>query len=211
MRRLITGSIVVVVAIAVLWMLWPYYALYDLVNSLNQADPAGLERRIEWTSVRRGLREDLSARFQRAVAQDEANQGFPGAVFGRGLATALGPSLIEKIVDVVATPQALASLIAQQKLGDPLANAPGRAGMEAASKKDGLHLDMVKYAFFSGSPVAFRVEIAPAANDRGAPLIFLFRWNGDWRLTRISNITTRICTELQSKRWLPPSALSACQ
>jgi len=211
MRRLITGSIVVVVAIAVLWMLWPYYALYDLVNSLNQADPAGLERRIEWTSVRRGLREDLSARFQRAVGRDEANQGFPGAVFGRGLATVLGPSLIEKIVDVVATPQALASLIAQQKLGDPLATAPGRAGMEAASKKDGLQLDRVKYAFFSGSPVAFRVEIAPAANDRGAPLIFLFRWNGDWRLTRISNITTRICTELQSKRWLPPNALSACQ
>lgn len=210
MRRLIIG-LIVVVAIAVLWMLWPYYALYDLVNSLNQADPAGLERRIEWTSVRQGLREELSASFQRAVARNEANQSFPGAVFGTGLAAALGPSLIEKIVDVVATPQALANLIAQQKFGDPLANATGRAGIEAASKKDGLHLDMLKYAFFSGSPLAFRVEIAPAANGRGAPLIFLFRWNGDWRLTRISNIATRICAELQSKRWLPPNALSACQ
>lgn len=210
MRRLIIG-LIVIVAIAVLWTLWPYYALYDLGNSLNQADAAGLERRIDWISVRQGLREELSASFQRAVARDEANQGFPGAVFGRGLATALGPSLIEKIVDVVATPQMIANLIAQQKLGDPLANATGRAGMEAASKKDGLHLDMVKYAFFSGSPVAFRVEIAPAANDRGAPLVFLFRWSGDWRLTRISNIATRICSELQSKRWLLPNVPSACQ
>lgn len=210
MRELIIGLIVVVV-IAVLWALWPYYALYDLGNSLNQADAAGLERRIDWISVRQGLREELSARFQRAVDRGEANQGFPGMVFGRGLATALGPSLIEKTVDVVATPQVLASLIAQQKFADPSAHATGRAGMEAASKKDGLRLDMVKYAFFSGSPFAFRVEIAPAANDRGAPLTFLFKWNGDWRLTRISNIAARVCAELQSKRWLLPNAPSACQ
>jgi hypothetical protein len=203
--------LIVVVAIAALWMLWPYYALYDLVNSLNQADPAGLERRIEWTSVRQGLREELSASFQRAVARDKANQGFPGANFGRGLAAVLGPSLIEKLVDAIATPQTLANVIAQQKSADPLGNTTGRAGMEAGSRKNGLHLDMLKYAFFSGSPFVFRVEIAQAATGRGAPMIFLFRWNGDWRLTRISNIATRVCTELQSKRWLPPNALNACQ
>lgn len=82
MKKLIAG----VIAVAILWLIWPYYALYELANSLNQADPVGLERRIDWGSVRQGLREDLNTFLLRNVAQEMTGQGLPGAALGAGLA-----------------------------------------------------------------------------------------------------------------------------
>ena len=53
MKKLIAG----VFAIAMLWTIWPYYALFDLSSAINKADLTGLERRVEWSSVRQGLRD----------------------------------------------------------------------------------------------------------------------------------------------------------
>ena len=44
---------------------------------------------------------------------------------------------------------------------------------------------MLKYAFFSRDPFTFKVEVALSTQVSEAPLILLFKWNGDWRLTRI--------------------------
>jgi hypothetical protein len=43
----------------VFWCGWALYALYDLSSALDSEDAVALERRIDWTSVRQGLREDL--------------------------------------------------------------------------------------------------------------------------------------------------------
>jgi hypothetical protein len=179
MKKLIAGAI----AVAVLWAIWPYYALYELANSLNQADPIGLERRIDWSSVRQGLREDLNTFLSRNV-QEIAGQGLPGAALGAGVAAMIGPALIKKTLDAFATPQTVAALIARGKTSGSSVSAIG-SGAPEASNKETLHLGMLKYAFFSRDPFTFKVEVAPSANASEAPLILLFKWNGDWRLTRI--------------------------
>lgn len=180
MKKLIAG----VIAVAVLWSIWPYYALYELANSLNQADPIGLERRIDWSSVRQGLREDLNTFLLRDVAQKMTGQGLPGAALGAGVAAMIGPALVKKTLDAFATPQTIAALIAQGKMSGPSVRATGFGAAEA-SNKETLHLGMLKYAFFSRDPFTFKVEVAPSAKASEAPLILLFNWNGDWRLTRI--------------------------
>ena len=180
MKKLIAGAI----AVAILWSIWPYYALYELANSLNQADPIGLERRIEWSSVRQGLREDLNTFLLRNVAQEMTGRGLPGAALGAGVAAMIGPALVKKTLDVFATPQTIAALIAQGKMSGPSVRAAGSDAAEA-SNKETLHLGMLKYAFFSRDPFTFKVELAPSAKASEAPLILLFKWNGDWRLTRI--------------------------
>src|SRR5689334_3929047 len=45
--------------VAVLWCGWAAYAVYDLSSSLDSEDAVALERRIDWTGVREGLRDDL--------------------------------------------------------------------------------------------------------------------------------------------------------
>jgi len=174
MKKLIAGA----VALAVVWMVWPYYALYDLANSINRADPTGLERRIEWASVRQGLREDLNQFFVRNVAQEIAGRGFPGAAVSASLGAMIGPALIDKTLNALATPQAVAALIAHGKV----AARSGNVTDSGTAGEHGLQLNMLKYAFFSSSPFDFKVEIA-SANE--APIVLLFTWNGDWRLTRV--------------------------
>jgi hypothetical protein len=179
MKKLIAGAI----AVAVLWTIWPYYALYELANSLNQADPIGLERRIDWSSVRQGFREDLNTLVSRSV-QEITEQGLPGAAFGAGVAAMIGPALIRKTLDAVATPQTVAALITRGKMNGPSIRAIGSSVSET-SNKETLHLGMLKYAFFSQDPFTFKVAVVPSANTSEAPLILLLKWNGDWRLTRI--------------------------
>ena len=58
--------------IAAFWCGWALYALYDLSSALDNEDAVALERRIDWASVRQGLREDLrvmlgSSRFGEAA------------------------------------------------------------------------------------------------------------------------------------------------
>src|SRR5262249_6323579 len=54
--RRIAGWILLILLV---WCGWAAYALYDLSSALNNEDAVALERRINWTSVRQGLREDL--------------------------------------------------------------------------------------------------------------------------------------------------------
>jgi hypothetical protein len=44
----------------------------------------------------------------------------------------------------------------------------------------------VRYAFFSGGPLSFRVDIDPDNAERSQrPVTLLFKWTGDWKLSRI--------------------------
>jgi hypothetical protein len=62
----------------------------------------------------------------------------------------------------------------------------------------------VEYAFFFGGPFSFKVEVIPANTfpDQRS-LTLLFKWNGDWRLTRIVLPPDII---LQSPRLASPSS-----
>ena len=60
-----------------------------------------------------------------------------------------------------------------------------RAGSESVRRAAGFELIRIRYAFFTGGPFAFRVDLRPDSDTVKRPLVLLFRWSGDWRLTRV--------------------------
>jgi hypothetical protein len=151
-----------VALIAAFWCGWALYALYDLSSALDSEDAVALERRIDWASVRQGLREDLrvmlgSSRF--------------------------GEAAPNSTVDPLSTQRAVVALIRAARLNErgwEIAQ-PGQNGPAAR----GFELLRIRYAFFTGGPFAFRVDLRPDSDTVKRPLVLLFRWSGDWRLTRV--------------------------
>jgi Protein of unknown function (DUF2939) len=66
--KIVIGTVIVGV---LGWIAWPYYALYDFATSLEHGDRLGLEHRIAWDDVRRGLRDDFNAYFLQSVSESD--------------------------------------------------------------------------------------------------------------------------------------------
>jgi hypothetical protein len=170
--------------IALGWFAWPYYALYDLAAAIREGDVAQLENRVVWDSVRQGLRDDLNAVFLQRLRTD-ATLG--NSDVGAGIAALLGPAVIDRMVDAYLTPQAISNLIRTGKdphvaTDDPPIGANTNVGAEPQHQ---FSLRQVKHAFFLGGPLTFKVEIIPANDPDRRPVTLLFKWTGDWRLTRV--------------------------
>jgi DUF2939 family protein len=79
--------------------MWPYYALYDLSSAVSAADPVGIERRIEWDSVRQGLRDDLrAALLQRLTHDQQSVLNAPGEALATGITAMMVPALTDRLV-----------------------------------------------------------------------------------------------------------------
>jgi hypothetical protein len=157
--RRIAGWLLLVLLV---WCGWAAYALFDLSSGLAHEDAVTLERRIDWTSVRQGLREDLRAMLGSAR---------------------LGEAAPERTVDPLTTQRAVIELIRSVRLTDRGWDTvpPGANGKSGG----GLDLLRIRYAFFSGGPFAFRVDLRPNSDTVKRPMVLLFRWAGDWQLTRV--------------------------
>ncbi len=177
-------KVVVAVVLAIIgWAVWPYYALYDLGSGLERANQIILEQRIAWDSVRHGLRDDINAMLMAMLATDPSIKppGVDNAV-GNGLSAVFGPAIINQLVDAYVSPQTLPNLIRNGSLNDIAAaqNIP-----EVKEPYRIFSWRNVQYAFFSGGPFAFVVEISTNSKLSKQPLTLLFKWSGDWKLTRI--------------------------
>ena len=167
------GIVGLLILVALGWIAWPYYAVYDFANAIQQGDQVALERRVAWDSVRGGLREDFNAVLARSTQ-------------GAGLAALVGPAIINNAIDSFVTPQGIASLLRIAKVPTP--NADRRPSSTLDDKqRDRLQLEQVKYAFFSGGPLTFRVDIATdiAQSAQQPVTTLLFKWAGDWKLSRL--------------------------
>ncbi|WP_068028770.1 DUF2939 domain-containing protein [Rhodoplanes sp. Z2-YC6860] len=143
--------------LVVLWCGWAGYAVYDLSSSLDTEDAIGLERRVDWSRVREGLRDDLRVML-----------GSPSS----------GEMAADSTVDPLITQRAIVALVRSARLNErgwEMDPRPGR----------GFDLLRIRYAFFTGGPFAFRVDLKPDSDSAKRPLVLLFRWTGDWRLTRV--------------------------
>jgi hypothetical protein len=141
-----------------LWTVWPYWAIYDLQTSLTQGDKVRLASLVDWTSVREGIRDDLKAAYtNKIVAPDPRVQA---------LTRAVSSAAIDRVVDQQINASTL-SEIAKSGFGseDPMGQ--------------------VRYAFFEGSPLVFRMDIGPAGSASEQQTIYLLEWNLGWRLKRI--------------------------
>lgn len=166
--------------VALFWIAWPYYALLSLFQALREGDVPTLETRIDWNALRQALRGDLNARLLQNLRKSGPNDGT-----ATGFAALLGPAVINQMIDGYVTPQAIATLGRPEK-PTPDASDHTHNFDKSVSLARQVHWNQINYAFFSGGPFTFRVDVLPP-NDPPlrAPVRLEFDWNGDWRLTRI--------------------------
>lgn len=149
---------VAVVLFVAVWTAWPYWAIYDLQTSLDRGDKVRLASLVDWTSVREGIRDDLKAAYtNKIVAPDPRIQALSQAMSG---------AAIDRIVDAQVNPSSLAELT--------------RSGFGASDP-----MGQIRYAFFEGSPLVFRMDIGPAGSISEQQTIYLLEWSLGWRLKRI--------------------------
>jgi hypothetical protein len=185
----IKAALMVLILVTLGWLVWPYYALYELASALREGDTAGLENRIAWDSIRQGLRDDLNSISLQKLSTNSSDAG---------IAAILAPGIVNQIVEGYVTPTAVANLIRAGRHSAAAKDAATASQDIIASELPHLSLRQVKYAFFSGGPFAFKVEVIPDNErskqnpltstfrwSRDTPVTLLFRWSGNWKLTRI--------------------------
>tara|TARA_R110000868_G_scaffold284207_1_gene544656 strand:- start:859 stop:1479 length:621 start_codon:yes stop_codon:yes gene_type:complete len=146
------------VAFVMLWTAWPYWAIYDLQTALVNGDKVRLASLVDWNAVRDGVREDLKAAYaKRIVAADPRVQ-------------ALSEVVRSAAIDRVVAEQINASSLSQM----------AKSGLNDANP-----MGQVRYAFFEGSPLVFRMDIGSEFSTSQERTIYLLEWSLGWRLKRI--------------------------
>jgi hypothetical protein len=90
----------------------PYLSLHLLRNAIIAGDAHAIEKRVDFVTVRAGLKEQVNLQMMKTMAKDESMKNNPFA----GLAMALGPAMVDNIVDASVTADGIAHLIQQGKL-----------------------------------------------------------------------------------------------
>lgn len=140
------------------WTAWPYWAIYDLQTALDRGDKVRLASLVDWTSVREGIRDDLKAAYtNKIIAPDPRVQA---------LSQAMSSAAIDHMVNQQINPSSLSEI--------------AKAGFGGENP-----MGSIRYAFFEGSPMVFRMDIGPVDSLSEQQTIYLLEWNLGWRLKRI--------------------------
>lgn len=147
-RFVIAGLAVLLIAVA--YLSYPYFALWGLTQALETGDRKEIGERIDFASVRQGLKEDLSAYFDQTAKQRSGGKDDP---FGEMIGAMARP-LMEGMIESMVTPEALAELIAESKVPRAEDGSPA-AGSDSPDAS--LEWSEIDYAFFT-SPTRFLVD-----------------------------------------------------
>jgi len=158
---IVRRTLYIVLLVALAWTGWAFFAFHQFRSALQDGDRISLDRQIDWTSVVGGLRADI----QSAAAAP----GDPQAPVAANEAAA---------IDALLTRRALFNFLQAAEVG-------GRAQAAGSDADPVFGWGRIRYAFFSGSPFAFRVDVGPSGGAARRPVVLLFQWYGDWRLTRV--------------------------
>ena len=138
----------------------PYFSFWRFTAAIRSRDTGAINSHVDFPAVRASLKKQLVAQFARATS-------------GYKRWSRLGPTLIDAIVDVYATPDGIAALLANP---GALKNLQTPQQFRFTTGKNA-NWSKVKYAFFTG-PRTFLVE------REGIKLQFRFTGLG-WRLNDI--------------------------
>lgn len=159
-----TGLILLVAA----YMASPYVALWRLQAALDRGDTQALEKSIDWTSIRAGLKEDIAEGVIGPTQQQAAADTLPP--FGTSFITGIADTTVEREV----TPQNLIAVMRQM-------HAPPSATDDATSNP----FASFAWAFFE-SPTVFNITVRNADDDTDTAhlrLRMVLR-HGQWTLIR---------------------------
>ena len=164
------GLIIVAILIFVVgYVAAPVVALAGLLNSLKKADSEALGKYVDFPAVRSSMKEQVSA----LMMSDPEMVKNPFAL-------ALGPTIINNMIDNMITPSGLTALITQGKAN------PSQNSFDM-SKIDLQNIDMKKVAKALDVRSLFEFRLAPTDNvDQNNPQ-FVFKNAGvfDWKLVDV--------------------------
>jgi hypothetical protein len=109
------------------------------------------------------LRGDLNAVLLQKLTTNAKTDTSSGAALGAGLAVMLGPAIIDRMVDSYVTPQTIAAANRANRtdnLSSGAVNVPTNFN-ETTQAARRIRWDQIKYAFFWGGPLTFRVDLIP--------------------------------------------------
>jgi hypothetical protein len=220
--RLFAIALTLVVAV-IGWIAWPYYTVYQLAAAVRNGDTLALEKKVAWDSIRQGLRDDLNAMLLRKLSTDAKADTKPGAALGTRFAAVVGPAIVDRMITNFVTPEAIANFAqTNRKSAAHIDNFPATAKLsDAIQTAQRFRWDQVKYAFFSGNPLTFKVEFIPDQKAKTeSPITLIFNWDGNWRLNRLKlpldimsspSVTTAISDNKTKSEISLPSSLSSSQ
>lgn len=156
-------AVIALVMVMIGYAASPYVALFRLERALQQGDTARLEQRIDWASVRAGLKQDIADGVIGPVQTQVASNSLPQ--FGASFMAGIADTMVERDV----TPQNLIAVMRQMRGGD------GGRGMPNCSVS----------ASFDG-PASFNVVVTTPEDepDEGHLRLRLELEHGTWRVVR---------------------------
>jgi len=177
MKKLVIAA----VCIGAAYVAYPYVSLYQLADAVETKDAAALEDRIDWSNLRQGLKDDISAVLAMSMQKpQEANDSTGGFEM---LGAVLGAKFADIMIDQMVTPAGLVMTMRRQAASHP--------GMS-------LHpLQSVTGAFFD-SPTQFLVTVK---NDHGEPITLRMSLEGlSWKVSRLISSPNQIAEFARSMR-----------
>lgn len=172
LRKLLSASTLVVLALAAWIAVGPFLAAREIRTAVIRNDEASLDRRIDFPAVRESLKGQLYG-----LVDDSGPPQAGSGSFGDALKSLMGGA-----VDVFLTPRGVLELLRRktalaQNSGDG-DSSPAPADSGSSRRKPVIH-----YRF--ASPNRFEVEVADADYPEAPAKLVLLRYGLDWKLAAI--------------------------
>ena len=158
--RLISALLIVLVGL--FYVAWPAYSAYQLKLALESGDVAGVERGIDFPSVRQSLRPVATAAIEQNLR--DATKGTPGSdLLIEKMSQDTLPKLVETSLDTILTPQAIIRVHAEGKSLRELIKSVKTGGPDLMGQVGGLVRDLFgKKTATQTPPVTAPVDAASA-------------------------------------------------
>ncbi|TPG40517.1 DUF2939 domain-containing protein [Sphingomonas koreensis] len=146
----------------------PLLAVRGFVGAARSGDADRLEANVDFPAVRESLKSRLGAALMGHIQNDPEMKDNPFA----GLATMMGPAIVDRMIDTIITPDGIAAMVRQGKLHQD----------SSAAKTPAEHVD---YGYSYLSLDRFRVTLN--GKDAANPLKLIFERRGlfSWKLVKI--------------------------
>lgn len=134
-------SALIVVLVGLFYIAWPAWSAYQLKVALESGDVAGVERGIDFPSVRQSLRPAATAAIEQNLK--EATKGTPGSdLLIEKMSKETLPKLVETSLDTILTPQAIIRMHAEGKSLRELIKSVKAGGPDLMGQVGGLVRDL---------------------------------------------------------------------
>lgn len=164
-RERLRWAIIGIVILLAIYLASPYYAFWRFSVALRDRNASALESRVDFPALRKSMKQQLNTQIAALRPQNPRRQKLFDAI-----SSALGPSVLDNLVDGYLTPEGLAAFLADpESANQRLRGAGGAAGQRprdlseetnagSAGFRKPIDWSRVRYAFFCG-PRDFLVDV----------------------------------------------------